>query len=652
MAVASTPEPARPIDLAPLAMLVNLQTASVPGFAPVGLDAERYGEWLHGATPVPEVVAHHATHHPTTDHIADLASQVHASDLDVAAMVALARELGAGELIAIATDPDGGTWPIAARLLDTARAAGLRTGLALDPARVASTLVEALVPDTVRWLGAGDGSTPSLGEGRNATRLVDARRTLPDVAPDRPWELRLGAGPSLGWNRAEAIEDLRTPRQLVDRFARTIADGGRLVLDIPIRPDGSVSPLHLDALRAAAPWFAHHAARLHGYGRFDVDGDDTVRYLAKAGPDKGQRSVAIVDLTAAPDRSIAHFSPHRYPVIDVEGATSWEQDPAGIHLAGLTDDGLPNLVVLTVTDRRLVRLSVQGRRSPGAVTIDDVAFPGIGAALAAARPGDVVRVGAGRYGSDGEPLPLHVPTGVTLSGPEPPDVPAEVRKHLPDPPTAELVGLGTLLVVDAPDVRVAHLHLTAEDPADAPVLRAEGARGLVVEHCTIVGRVAIADADDLAVRWTNIDAGGLDLDQVRAARVVGGRITGTAGHRPSIALDGCDDVRVEAVAITDAEVAVQVARSRDVVVGACALLASHTAILVDGATDVEIAGNRMRAMRAVHVRASHAVAARSNGVERADTVVLIEGDRTDVAIDGNRVATAREPLLVVETDEI
>jgi hypothetical protein len=60
----------------------------------------------------------------------------------------------------------------------------------------------------------------------------------------------------------------------------------------------------------------------------------------------------------------------------------------------------------------------------------------------------------------------------------------------------------------------------------------------------------------------------------------------------------------------------------------------------------------MRAMRAVHVRASHAVAARSNGVERADTVVLIEGDRTDVAIDGNRVATAREPLLVMETDEI
>ena len=152
------------------------------------------------------------------------------------------------------------------------------------------------------------------------------------------------------------------------------------MLDIPIRPDGSPSPLHIDALRAAAPWFAHHAERLQGYGRFDVDGDDTVRYLAKAGPDKGQRSVAIVDLTAATDRSIAHFSPHRYPVVDVEGATSWEQDASGIHLAGLTDDGLPNLVILTVTDRRLVRISVQGRRAPGAVTIGDATFPGIGEA--------------------------------------------------------------------------------------------------------------------------------------------------------------------------------------------------------------------------------------------------------------------------------
>ena len=86
--------------------------------------------------------------------------------------------------------------------------------------------------------------------------------------------------------------------------------------------------------------------------------------------------------------------------------------------------------------------------------------------------------------------------------------------------------------------------------------------------------------------------------------------------------------------------------------GACALLARHTGVLVEDATDVEIAGNRLRAMRAVHVRSSHAVAVRSNGVERADTVVLIEGDRLDVAIDGNRVATAREQLLVVGAAEI
>ena len=221
MAVASNSGPARSVDLAPLAILVNLQTASVTGFAPVGLDAERYGEWLHGAAPVPEVAAHHAAHHAGDDDLGALASQVDASGLDVSGMVALARELGAGELVAIAPDPDGGTWPIAEALLDAARAAGLRTGLALDPGRDASTLIEVLVPDTVRRLG--DGSAPTtLGEGPDATRLVDARRALPDVAPDRPWELRLGAGPSLGWNRAEVIEDLRTPRQLIDRFARTL----------------------------------------------------------------------------------------------------------------------------------------------------------------------------------------------------------------------------------------------------------------------------------------------------------------------------------------------------------------------------------------------------------------------------------------------
>lgn len=648
MVAASPPEYA---DLAPLAVLVNLQTASVPGFAPVGLDAERYGEWLHGDDPVPEVVAHHAAHHAGTD-LGDLTPLLDASGVDVAGMVTLARELGAGELVAIATDPDGGRWPIAEALLEAARAAGLRTGLALDPSRDPSTLIKALDPDTVRFLGREGGSTAWRGDGSGVTQFVDARRSFPDVAPGVPWELRLGVGPSLGWNRAEVLEDLRSPRQVIDTFARTIAAGGRLLLDIPMRPDGSLSPMHLDALRAAAPWFARHASTLRGFGRFDVDGDDSVRYLAKPGPEKGQRTVAIIDLTAAPDRSIAHFSPHRYPVVDVAGATAWEQDQSGIHLAGLTANGLPNLVVLTVTDRRLVRLTVQGRRAPGTVTIGDATYDSIGVALAAARPGDVVHVGPGRYGSDLETFPLHLPTGVTLQGPEPPDVPAEVRKHLPDPPAAEVMGVGTLLVVNAPDVRIAHLQLMNEDPVGFPVLCAEQAHGLVVDTCRVVGRLALSNLHDPAIRWTNIDGGGLVLEGVRGAQVTGGRITGTAGHRPSIALHDCDDARIEAVAITDAEVAVEVDRSRGVVVGACALLARHTGVKINDSTDVDVTGNRLRAMRAVHVRASHAVVVQSNGVQRADTVVLVEGDRTDVAIDGNRIATARQELLIVDRTKI
>ena len=60
----------------------------------------------------------------------------------------------------------------------------------------------------------------------------------------------------------------------------------------------------------------------------------------------------------------------------------------------------------------------------------------------------------------------------------------------------------------------------------------------------------------------------------------------------------------------------------------------------------------MRAMRAVHLRSSSDVVVRANGVERADTVTLIEGDRADVAFDGNRVAAARRALLVVEPASI
>ena len=180
------------------------------------------------------------------------------------------------------------------------------------------------------------------------------------------------------------------------------------------------------------------------------------------------------------------------------------------------------------------------------------------------------------------------------------------------------------------------------------MVRADRAHGLVIENCTFKGRLALADLHDAAIRWTNLEDGGLELDDVHGAQVVGGRITGTAGHRSSVALRDCDGVRIEAVAITDADVAVEVCRSRAIVVGACALLARHTGVKVDGSTDVEVTGNRMRAMRAVHIRASHEVEMRSNGIERAGTVALVEGNRSDVEFDGNRVATARQELLVVD----
>lgn len=630
-------------DLPTLAILVNLQTASVPGFAPVGLDAERYGTHLVGPDRVPEVVAHHAATHPHVVDMSDFAATLQGVSADVDGLVALAIELGAGELVAIATDPDGGSWPIAEALLDAARSAGLRTGLALDPARDTTVLIGALAPDTVRFLGTFP-APPENGtfDAVDGPVLVTADRTLPEQSPTAPWELRLGAGPSLGWNRAETIEDLRTPRQLVDRFARAVALGGRVLLDLPIRADGTPSPLHVDALRAAAPWFTRHAATLRGFGPFDVAGDNTVRYLSRQGPDKGQRTVAIVDLDASSSRTIAHFSPHRYPILDVAGADSWSQDPSGVHLDGLADDGLPNLIFLTVTDRRLVRLSVQGRRAPGIVTIGDTTYEGIGAALAAARVGDTVVIGPGRYGPETEPYPLHVPGGVTLLGPAPPDVPAEVRKHLPEPPSAELTGSGTLLECTDANVELAHLHLIAMSEAQAPVVAAHGAHGLTIDSCTVSGRIRLDTLHDAAVRWTTFEPGGIDLIGVERATLTGGRITGTANGHASVTVDAGADVRIEAVAITDTEVAIDVRSSRAVRIGACALLARRAAVTVGRSHDIEISGNRIRAMRGVHVRDGHGIGVRMNGVERVDTFVLVEGDPLDVTVDGNRIGTARQ----------
>ena len=86
-----------------------------------------------------------------------------------------------------------------------------------------------------------------------------------DKIVEKKWESCRGLGFSFGYNRNEGPEHVLSSEALVRLFVDIVSKNGNLLLNIGPRPDGSISDIQLDRLRALGRWL-----RTNGDAIFDT----------------------------------------------------------------------------------------------------------------------------------------------------------------------------------------------------------------------------------------------------------------------------------------------------------------------------------------------------------------------------------------------
>ena len=564
-------------DGARYGLRVQVSLASVPGFAPRHADASRYRTFLTGARdegdggddiaglalPLPEVLAWHREHHPDVTAFEDFGPGLTLVHLDLGAIARLAADAGAVLL------------------------------------------------------------TPALGRDTDAPGIREPRfdHVVPDLVPDGAWRLRRGLAWSLGFNRIEQPDDHLTPAGLVAVLTEVVAKGGRLELVVGLRADGSVPGLAADRLREAGAWVRANRDVIEAAERFEVWGDESIRFTVTPTPPEdapeGTRRLNVIDLVAAPERTVAHLSPHRLPVEAVHGAADWYQDAGGLHLR-LDPTTSPSLAAVYRVDLRAVRrgaIPVRSAPTAGAIHIGDRPFATIGAALAAARPGDAVDLGPGSFGA-GEALPLEIPPGVTLrSRPAPPGQAA-----------------GDRAVIDG-----------AAAGADRPTVVLAGANS-ALDSVEVGGDVDVL-APDASVSFNRLPGGRIRVRGADRVTITGNRLTG--GSRPvGIEVDGGIGHRIDGNDIDGPRTAVHLRATDAAQVSANRTRSRAIGIHLDGADHTDVIGNQARdTMRAVDVAGGRGNRVTANVADGCDSGTLVHDGARDTTVELNRWSRCRVALL-------
>ncbi len=550
---------------------------------------------LHPDVPFPEILAWHRENFPEVKEFDDFIPHLTMEQFDASAVADLASDAGMRYVVPVTKHHDGYCWwdsgltnrtsmqtgpkrDVIAELADATRRRDLTFGVyhsILDWSRAefpdaeqfvqgylhpqVHELVERFQPATL-W---GDGHWGQAPHHWRAQELMDECRTIladagvdlmvndrwglaepdfvtyeydiPDEPPDGPWELCRGVSHSFCFNRAEEDDDHLTPGEIIDLLTEVVAKGGNFLLNIGPKADGTVPAIQAETLRTAGEWVNANADVIHGSERFDVWGDDRIRYTVTPTNDADSRRVNVVDLDNEATLTLPHLSPHRYPVQKVSGAIEWQQDERGLHLRRDPDaaGALAAVYGVDVETQSARRLTVTSELGAGAITIDDRSFATVGDALAAAEAGQVVRLGPGRYAQ--EQFPLRVPSGVTVTGVG--DAVVDGGKLAFGTPAFELTGDASALeAVTITGVPEPYFLLAA------PAVVIRSGANAAVRNCIVHGAIVVHGGTDVEIAWNDVRRGNISSYGGNAVRITGNRQSGLrwgagidindgAGHR-------------------------------------------------------------------------------------------------------------------------
>jgi alpha-L-fucosidase len=669
-------------------LLVQVSTAAVPAWAPIGQYAEWYRAHVDGdvcdtllhPSPMVETLAHHRDRWSHVEHYDDFVEFLTFDDFDPDAWTGLAVDAGMSYSVMVAKHHDGLCWwdapntertvvragprrNVLGEYASACRRAGIEFGTYYslldwsDPRYPGCGYVEDVVHphvlDLVERYGSrmlwGDGHWGGGGSHWRSDELIAAARRidgtivvndrwwsdgpgvrsfeyrLPPGIVDAPWEMRRGLGGSFGYNRAERAEHLLPPKAIVALLTEVVAKGGHLLLGVGPDATGVVPDVQAQVLRSVGTWVRRFGSLIDRGRPWSTWGDATTRYL------------------------LLEEGLH---VVDIGGTGSFRAlgRSAGIvRSVVLADDPDLRPVEFDQNDD-VLQIARRGRfdrtTEPNGVDIhvyrvavDPVPeapielFPAaparpieLATLLAGARPGSIVQLGDGTYLG-----PARIPDGVTVRGLGP-------HRTVIDGVESQAVALGS-------DARLEHCTVRGGGqrivwlPKVAGLLA--GPRSVMI-GCSIEGHVEISapDCRVTSCTLTGVVAKGFDHATISRSSFRG------MNWDCAIEIERGTGHLVESCEFADVLDAVRLTGTIGATVRGNTIHARWWGVRAVDTEATLIAGNAVtHTMRAVDIDGGTLAEVTGNAVSDGDSGCVIQRGAADTNVTGNRWERCRTGLL-------
>ncbi len=98
---------------------------------------------------------------------------------------------------------------------------------------------------------------------------------------NRPWAEVRGLGRSFGLNRNEDLEAYGSSKELIERFAQTVANGGGMILNVGPKADGQIPLIQQERLVQLGNWLKTNGAAIYGATAYQITEEEREVYIER-----------------------------------------------------------------------------------------------------------------------------------------------------------------------------------------------------------------------------------------------------------------------------------------------------------------------------------------------------------------------------------